>query len=132
MVCNTCRFKLGHSAPKLRNFNSFKNSERTDDAMVAVECDVDWHSESVCTPHLVLPALGRSTFVIMLCFAQGMAFHMLLAPCYTAEGHINYRQQPLAAASSLCKAMPCDRCLIMMLGRQCKIPLRLMCDQCDA
>lgn len=38
-------FKFGRSPPKLSNFHSFKDSAKTDDAMVAIEADVSWHSD---------------------------------------------------------------------------------------
>ena len=41
------RFHFGHSPPELSNFRSFKDSAKTDDAMVAIEADVNWHSEMV-------------------------------------------------------------------------------------
>lgn len=39
------KFNFGKSPPKLSNFNSFKDSAKTDDAMVAIEADVSWHSD---------------------------------------------------------------------------------------
>lgn len=38
-------FSFGNSPPKLSNFKSFKDSEKTGDSNLFLECDISWHSE---------------------------------------------------------------------------------------
>ena len=77
------RFKLGHSAPKMDNFKSFKDSERTDDAMVAVECDVNWHSQSDVRLR-IKPIPKQLTFVpttITTALSNLVSFQVCVTPC---------------------------------------------------
>ena len=42
-----CRFSFGNSPPKLSNFKTFKDTEKTGDSNLFLECDVSWDSDMV-------------------------------------------------------------------------------------
>lgn len=74
MFCH--RFNFGKSPPKLSNFNSFKDSAKTDDAMVAIEADISWHSDIV---RLVIAC-------VIIESAVSTKFSMQTAPVLKTQG----------------------------------------------
>ena len=126
----SCRFSFGKSPPKLYNFKTFKDDEKTDDSNLFLECDVSWHSDVVCscsigaTSTSPIPAAyfhqslhsdashrlfaSISTFM-QACTVQCLehAYDLLPAPCCNGQGlHVSGKCLKLTP-TTVCRMSTC-------------------------